>query len=216
MGLACTVGRDTTGSLCMYISDSNLHGPNQRWRASGCTVGACLQMLLQALLCVRWCEIRHCFHSSTRSCTKTGRLTGHTCLNHADRSSVHSPTPWTWHTSAHLHQHRYCNGLACSSAALSVLNAPGCICEFSVLLGQVLEGSNSSFNHRRAHLHQQGQPEQTLTDEAALARALHLSLMEVQHQEHGHVPGGGAQPAAAASTALRDTVPQNMQAMAPE
>ena len=76
----------------------------------------------------------------------------------------------------------------------------------------MLEG----FDPCRAHLHQEGQPEQTLTDEAALARALHLSLMEVQHQEHGHVPGGGAQPAAAASTALRDTVPQNMQAMAPE
>ena len=40
--------------------------------------------------------------------------------------------------------------------------------------------------------------------------------MEVQHQEHAHVPGSGAQPAAAASTALRDTVPEDMQAMAPE
>lgn len=68
----------------------------------------------------------------------------------------------------------------------------------------------------REHLRQEGQPEQTLTDEAALARALHLSLMEVQHQEHAHVPGNGAQPAAAASTALRDAVPEDMQAMAPE
>lgn len=71
-------------------------------------------------------------------------------------------------------------------------------------------------NPCRVHLHQEGQPEQMLTDEAALARALHLSLMEVQQQEHAHVPGSGAQPAAAASTALRDTVPEDMQAMAPE
>ena len=40
--------------------------------------------------------------------------------------------------------------------------------------------------------------------------------MEVQHQEHAHVPGSGAQPAAAASTALRDSIPDDMQAMAPE
>lgn len=40
--------------------------------------------------------------------------------------------------------------------------------------------------------------------------------MEVQHQEHAHVPGSGARPAAAASTALRDSVPEDMQAMAPE
>ncbi|KAL3153328.1 hypothetical protein ABBQ38_011671 [Trebouxia sp. C0009 RCD-2024] len=67
-----------------------------------------------------------------------------------------------------------------------------------------------------AHMRQEGQPEQTLTDEAALARALHLSLVEVQHQERGHVAGSGAQPAAAASTALQDTIPEHMQGMAPE
>ena len=61
-----------------------------------------------------------------------------------------------------------------------------------------------------------GLPPQTITDEADLAKALRLSLMEVQHQEHGHVPGGGAQPAAAASTALHDTIPADMQGMAPE
>jgi len=65
-------------------------------------------------------------------------------------------------------------------------------------------------------LRQQGQPTQILTEEAALARALQLSLMDIQHQEHGHVPGNGAEPAAAASTALQDTVPQDMQGMAPE
>lgn len=65
-------------------------------------------------------------------------------------------------------------------------------------------------------MRQEGQPEQTLTDEAALARALHLSLVEVQHQERGHVAGSGAQPAAAASTALQDTIPEHMQGMAPE
>ena len=69
----------------------------------------------------------------------------------------------------------------------------------------------------RSELRQEGQPSQVLTEEAALVRALHLSLMEVQHQEHGHVPGvGAAEPAAAASTALQDTVPQDMQSMAPE
>jgi len=69
----------------------------------------------------------------------------------------------------------------------------------------------------RSELRQEGQPSQILTEEAALVRALHLSLMEVQHQEHGHVPGGGAaEPAAAASTALQDTIPQDMQSMAPE
>ncbi len=69
----------------------------------------------------------------------------------------------------------------------------------------------------RSELRQEGQPSQILTEEAALARALHLSLMEVQHQEHGHVPGvGAAEPAAAASTALQDSVPQDMQSMAPE
>lgn len=85
----------------------------------------------------------------------------------------------------------------------------GCILKMSPL---VL--SNGSIC--RTHLRQEGQPEQVLTDEAALARALHLSLMEVQHQEHGHVPGSGAQPAAAASSALQDTIPENMQGMAPE
>lgn len=40
--------------------------------------------------------------------------------------------------------------------------------------------------------------------------------MEVQHQEHGHVPGRGAQPAAAASTALQHAIPETMQGMAPE
>ncbi|KAL0042923.1 hypothetical protein WJX79_004019 [Trebouxia sp. C0005] len=68
-----------------------------------------------------------------------------------------------------------------------------------------------------SELRQEGQPSQMLTEEAALVRALHLSLLEVQHQEHGHVPGvGAAEPAAAASTALQDTVPQDMQSMAPE
>ena len=69
----------------------------------------------------------------------------------------------------------------------------------------------------RSELQQAGQPSQILTEEAALVRALHLSLLEVQHQEHGHVPGvGAAEPAAAASTALQDTIPQDMQSMAPE
>lgn len=40
--------------------------------------------------------------------------------------------------------------------------------------------------------------------------------MEVQHQERGHVAGSGAQPAAAASTTLQDTIPEHMQGMAPE
>ncbi|DBB11274.1 TPA: hypothetical protein ACH3X3_006710 [Trebouxia sp. C0006] len=66
-------------------------------------------------------------------------------------------------------------------------------------------------------LRQEGQPSQILTEEAALVRALHLSLMEVQHQEQGHVAGvGAAEPAVAASTALQDTIPQDMQSMAPE
>lgn len=68
----------------------------------------------------------------------------------------------------------------------------------------------------RSEPQQEGQPGQTLTEEAALARALQLSLMDIQHQERGHVPGGGAQPAAAANTALQDAIPQDMQSMAPE
>ena len=68
----------------------------------------------------------------------------------------------------------------------------------------------------RAPLRQEGSPQQILTEEAALARALELSLMDVQQQEHRHVPGGGRQAAAAASTALQDTIPQDMQNMAPE
>ncbi len=79
-------------------------------------------------------------------------------------------------------------------------------------------GNLDAMSHdHRSELRQEGQPSQILTEEAALVRALHLSLMEVQHQEHGHVPGvGAAEPAAAASTALQDTVPQDMQSMAPE
>lgn len=73
------------------------------------------------------------------------------------------------------------------------------------------------FDDYRSDLRQEGQPSQILTEEAALVRALHLSLMEVQHQEQGHVAGvGAAEPAVAASTALQDTVPQDMQSMAPE
>lgn len=68
----------------------------------------------------------------------------------------------------------------------------------------------------RAQLQQDGQPSPTLTEEAALARALQLSLIDVQHQEHAHVPGRGAQAAAAASTALQDAIPPDMQSMAPE
>lgn len=76
---------------------------------------------------------------------------------------------------------------------------------------------NAMSHDHRSELRQEGQPSQVLTEEAALVRALHLSLMEVQHQEHGHVPGvGAAEPAAAASTALQDTVPQDMHSMAPE
>lgn len=63
---------------------------------------------------------------------------------------------------------------------------------------------------------QEATPQQTLTEEAALARALELSLREVQQQEHGHIPGGGRQAAAAASTALQETIPEDMQHMAPE
>ncbi|KAL3141831.1 hypothetical protein ABBQ32_004502 [Trebouxia sp. C0010 RCD-2024] len=77
-------------------------------------------------------------------------------------------------------------------------------------------GAESTSVPSTTHLRQEGQPQQTLTDEAALARALHLSLMEVQHQERGHVAGSGAQPAAAASTTLQDTIPEHMQGMAPE
>ena len=68
----------------------------------------------------------------------------------------------------------------------------------------------------RHALRQEARSAQTFTEDDALARALELSLMEVQQQEHGHVPGSGAQPAAAASTTLQDTVPQEMQQMAPE
>ncbi len=76
---------------------------------------------------------------------------------------------------------------------------------------------DAMFDDYRSDLRQEGQPSQILTEEAALVRALHLSLMEVQHQEQGHVAGvGAAEPAAAASTALQDTVPQDMQSMAPE
>lgn len=68
----------------------------------------------------------------------------------------------------------------------------------------------------RPPIRQESSPQQVLSEEAALARALELSLQEVQHQEHGHIPGGGRQAAAAANTALQDTVPEDMQHMAPE
>ena len=55
-----------------------------------------------------------------------------------------------------------------------------------------------------------------MTDDDALARALELSLLEVQSQEQGHIAGAGRQAAAAASTALQDTIPPDMQHMAPE
>lgn len=68
----------------------------------------------------------------------------------------------------------------------------------------------------RSRLRQEGQSGQTMTDDDALARALELSLLEVQSQEQGHIAGAGRQAAAAASTALQDTIPPDMQHMAPE
>ena len=117
------------------------------------------------------------------------------------------------------------HGLFCSICQhLQVSKSHSCVCYANNSKAQEsqdgapglgkLEAMSDTY---RSELRQEGQPSQVLTEEAALVRALHLSLMEVQHQEQGHVAGvGAAEPAVAASTALQDTVPQDMQSMAPE